>query len=81
MSARGNMELPSGWNKVTVPTGGGVLAGAMSDYAAVLPLADGTWCICPVLAGIVLTGRKGDYPPFSNLTAAIVAAEMFWPRR
>jgi hypothetical protein len=81
MSTPDKVVLPSGWSKVTVPIGGMVLAGAMSDYAAVMPLTDGTWCICPVLAGIVLTGRKGDYPPFSNLTAAIVAAEMFWPRR
>ena len=72
--------LPVGWNSLTVPGNGKQFKGYMSDYAAVMP-GQGGWRICPVIGGKVQTQQYMRNMVFDSHVAAIVAAEMMWPRR
>lgn len=72
--------LPTGWNSLTVPGNGKQLKGYMSDYSAVMP-AHGGFRICPVVRGMVQTNKYAKGMVFDSHVAAIVAAEMMWPRR
>ncbi len=71
--------LPMGWSKLTVPYRGAQRRGYMSDAAAVMP-TDGGWYICPVRNGRVSV-MVSHTPVFNDHVAAIVAAEMMFPRR
>lgn len=72
--------LPVGWSSLTVPLNGKQFKGYMSDYAAVMP-ATGGFRICPVIGGKVQTNQYMRNTVFDSHVAAIVAAEMMWPRR
>ena len=72
--------LPVGWYSLTVPGNGKQFKGYMSDYAAVMP-GQGGWRICPVIGGKVQTHQYMRNMVFDSHVAAIVAAEMMWPRR
>ena len=72
--------LPTGWTSLTVPSGGKQYKGYMSDYAAVMP-AHGGFRICPVEGGRMQTKKYAPNMVFDTHVAAIVAAELMWPRR
>ena len=73
--------LPTGWNSLTVLFNGKQFKGYMSDYSAVMPTLEGRWRICPVIGSKVQTGSYAKGMVFDSHVAAIVAAEMMWPRR
>ena len=73
--------LPTGWYSLTVPGNGKQLKGYMSDYSAVIPTLEGRWHICPVIGNKVQTNQYAKDMLFDSHVAAIVAAEMMWPRR
>jgi hypothetical protein len=72
--------LPTGWTSLTVPSGGKQYKGYMSDYAAVMP-AHGGFRICPVEGGRMQTKKYAPNMVFDTHVAAIVAAELMWPRK
>lgn len=73
--------LPVGWNSLTVPGNGKQFKGYMSNYAAVMPAHGGGFRICPVEGGRMQTKKYAPNMVFDSHVAAIVAAEMMWPRR
>ncbi len=72
--------LPTGWCRMTSQMNGGTVNGFISHNAAVTK-REGRWFICPVDNGSrILLGRMILDASFDNHVAAIVAAEMMWPR-
>lgn len=72
--------LPVGWSRLTVPIHGRQHKGFMSDMVAVLPTGTGEWYICTAAGGVIGRAVQG-IPHFDDHVAAIVAAEMMFPRR
>lgn len=71
--------LPIGWSRIEVTINGKRHFGAMSETAAALPSANG-WVICPVRNGTLIRSQQQKVW-LDDKVAAIVAAEMAWPRR
>ena len=75
--------LPEGWSRIEVVVNGKRYRGFMSDKAAVIPVKGG-FSICPVMAGALQTSAHVEGVTtlvFDDYVAAIVAAEMVFPRR
>lgn len=72
--------LPPGWCRMSSQMNGGTVDGYISHNAAVIK-RNGKWVICPCTGGfrIELHDAMANNP-FDDHIAAIVAAEMMWPR-
>lgn len=75
--------LPTGWTRLSVPCNGKSYKGFMSDTAAVIPVKGG-FRLCPVRGGALQTSAHVEGVTtlvFDDYVAAIVAADMMFPRR